>query len=366
MQAFTKCASGLLMAGVCMGLLYCHSNPEEEALVQTRQLDALLLQSGEQKLVAGGDGHSVAAVNNAVYAWGKNNRGQLGNNSTTASNLPVPVATPAPTPFNGTLVAVEASGLASYAVTDTGQLFAWGSNEYGQLGVGGTSCSPYCTVPQPVAGIPGGVAAISSRYHSVVALDTGGNVWTWGLDDSNQLGYATPAPVTCGGHSCQTTPVKLDNPTNVVAVSAGKSHSMALDDQGRIWSWGANDCGQLGFSTTDTTCSLPSVTPIPCQSIPKQVSGLGIIQAVAAGGSHSMALDASQNVYSWGDNQYGQLGLGTANLNQATPTVISSLTGVISVAAGGYHSMAIQGTDHSAWTWGSNSDPANPSPVVGQ
>ncbi|MFH1017252.1 MAG: hypothetical protein V1798_03595, partial [Pseudomonadota bacterium] len=127
-----------------------------------------------------------------------------------------------------------------------------------------------------------------------------------------------------------------------------------------------NDSSQLGYPTTDTTCSPPSVTPFPCQSIPKQVPDLAGIQAVAAGGSPSMVLDDLQNVYSWGDNQYGQLGLGTVNLNQATPTLISSLTGVISVAAGGYHSMAIRGTDHSAWTWGSNSDPANPSPVVGQ
>jgi alpha-tubulin suppressor-like RCC1 family protein len=101
MQVFTKCVSGLLMAGACMGLLYCHSNPEEAALQQTRSaasawLDTALVQSGEQKLMAGGDEHSVAVVNNAVYAWGRNLRGQLGNSSKTDSYLPVPVATPDP------------------------------------------------------------------------------------------------------------------------------------------------------------------------------------------------------------------------------------------------------------------------------
>jgi alpha-tubulin suppressor-like RCC1 family protein len=141
----------------------------------------------------------------------------------------------------------------------------------------------------------------------------------------------------------QTTPVRVSNLDGVVAVAAGAVHSLALKSDGTVWSWGHNDYGQLGNGTA-----------VPHSTTPVQVTGLAGVTAIAAGGGNfSLALTPDGAVWAWGDNGYGQLGNG-ATLPSNVPVAVSGLSGVTAIAAGASHSLALRG-DGVAWAWGRNS-----------
>lgn len=125
------------------------------------------------------------------------------------------------------------------------------------------------------------------------------------------------------------------------AVAAGTEHALALKEDGSVWSWGKNQYGQLGDGTTTTRLS------------PVAVSGLTDVVAVAAGGYHSLALKADGTVWSWGRNDSGQIGDGTSGTNRLAPVQVSGLTGVSSIAAGSFHSLAVLSTG-SMKAWGNN------------
>ncbi|WP_225409010.1 RCC1 domain-containing protein [Stigmatella hybrida] len=131
-------------------------------------------------------------------------------------------------------------------------------------------------------------------------------------------------------------------PCRILAVSAGGSHSLALRSDGTVWAWGSNSAGQLGNGRKDTV-------PVP---VPGQVVGLEGVIAVAAGLSHSLALREDGTVWAWGNGGEGQLGDGSA-LDWDKPVQVSEVTGVIALAAGDNHSMALRG-DGTVWAWGDN------------
>ena len=142
-------------------------------------------------------------------------------------------------------------------------------------------------------------------------------------------------------------PVQVSGLNGVQAVSAGRSHSLALQGDGTAWSWGNNEHGQLGDNTTTN------------KNTPVQVSDLSGVQAISGGGYHSMALKDDGTVWSWGWNFYGQLGDGTSE-TRLTPEQVSMLSGV-QVITSGYggsptaysHSLALH-DDGTVWSWGLN------------
>ena len=133
--------------------------------------------------------------------------------------------------------------------------------------------------------------------------------------------------------------------TNVTAIDAGGIHGLALKADGTVWSWGDNDYGELGDGTTTA-----STTPV-------QVSGLANVIAVVAGDIHSVALEADGTVWTWGYNGQGQLGDGTTT-TRTSPVQVTDpgdasgyLTHVIAVAGGYYHTVALK-DDGTVWAWG--------------
>ncbi|BAS26700.1 hypothetical protein LIP_0843 [Limnochorda pilosa] len=138
------------------------------------------------------------------------------------------------------------------------------------------------------------------------------------------------------------TPARVDGLNGVAAVAAGSYHNLALKEDGTIWAWGRNNLGQLGDGTTTTT-----------RPTPVQVSGLTGVVDVAAGWDHSLALRSDGTVWAWGYNAFGQVGIGSTT-EQHTPVQISGLTGIVAVAGGGYHSLALK-SDGTVWAWGYNS-----------
>ncbi|MGE5286346.1 MAG: PASTA domain-containing protein [Micromonosporaceae bacterium] len=122
----------------------------------------------------------------------------------------------------------------------------------------------------------------------------------------------------------------------------GQSQSLAVTSGGTVWAWGSNLYGQLGNGTT-----------IDTSNVPVQVKGLTGVVAVAAGYEHSLALRDDGTVWAWGGNPEGQLGTGATGNTQLTPVEVAGLTGVTKIAAGGFFSLALR-SDGTVWAWGSN------------
>jgi alpha-tubulin suppressor-like RCC1 family protein len=161
--------------------------------------------------------------------------------------------------------------------------------------------------PTPVAGL-GGVLAVAAGHGHSLALMADFTVRAWGRRVEGQLGDGGPVGSTVAPSPA---PVQVKNLTNVKAVAAGWYHSLALKADGTVWAWGANHCGQLGNG--DVALANQRV------STPGQVVGLSGVVAIAAGRGHNLALsdpdgDGKGTLWAWGDATWGQLGNGNSNV----------------------------------------------------
>jgi len=202
-----------------------------------------------------------------------------------------------------------------------GTVECWGNNYDGELGNGTSkgpqSCDyvPYAcsTTPVGVSGLSG-VTAIAAGNADGCALLSSGTVECWGDNEWGQLGDGTSTgPQTCGppsgSRSCSMTPVAVSGLSGVTAIAAGGAHACALLSGGTVDCWGANFFGQLGNATSSgpETCN-----GMACSSTPVTVPGLSGVRAIAAGGSESCALLTGGTIECWGDNTFGELGIGTS------------------------------------------------------
>jgi len=281
--------------------------------------------------IAGGRNHTVALLSDGtVWAWGDNAYGQLGNGTNTDSSVPVQVSDLSG--LTGVVVAVAAGADHTVALQADSSVWAWGNNGSGQLG-NGTNINSF--VPVQVPGLTGVVAVAAGAVHTV-ALKDDGSVWAWGDNYFGKLGDGT------GTNSF--VPVQVSGLTGVTAIAAADSHTVALKSDGSVWAWGANGFGQLG----DGTVGIARWTPVPVVGLSS-----GVV-AIAAGYWHTMAAKSDGSAWTWGWNMMGQLGDGTTT-TRTTPVRVSGLTtGVVTVAAGQYHSLALK-SDSTVWAWGNNS-----------
>ena len=306
-------------------------------------------------LAVGSDGNA--------YAWGLNNYGQLGNGNTSNRNTPVIVKKPAGVSADFTYVQVSAGTDHSLAVGSDGYAYAWGNNNNGQLGNNITSFSSVpVRVCDPSTGSNAdtGLKAIqvsAGRLFSL-AIDQDGNTWAWGNNDNGQLGNGN----TSGTNTPQSVlldPKHASTVLKAVQVSAGDFHSLAIDQDGNTWAWGRNDYGQLGNGKTSGTNANP--TPSSVLLDPKHASTVLKAVQVSAGGSLSLAIDQDGNTWAWGHNDYGQLGNGSrSDLRNPVPNSVllnpkdtSTVLKAVQVSAGWAHSLAVD-TNGNAWAWGQN------------
>lgn len=241
------------------------------------------------------------------------------------------------------------SGNSQAMMIDGDVFYSWGRNELGQLGNGTLDGSRWgddpATAMLPVAyevSLP--LTSIVTRQTFALGLGTDGQVHTWGANDEGQLGYDTP--VDCGSRgnvACGRAPMPVAGLNDVVGIAAGFDHVVVLREDGTVWSWGANGDGQLGHSAGENNVMTPT-----------QVPGLENIVQVAAGATLSLALTEDGEVYTWGENDRGQLGLGSSDGDaHPMPAMVPGLENVESLAAANAAVLAVR-RDGSALAWGHN------------
>jgi alpha-tubulin suppressor-like RCC1 family protein len=261
----------------------------------------------------------------AMWCWGLNDFGQLGDGAPSSRYLP--------TRGGGTLALTSVSVGPDFAcaLTAVGAAYCWGDDSWGQLGdnlrVSRSVAAPVATTVVFQAVAAGGIHACG--------LATNGDAYCWGDNRYGQLG-------TTAAGFLSVSPVKVDGGLTFISISAGLYHTCGVVANGTAYCWGQNSSGQLGDGSEVT-----GQTPQP-------VAGSLQFTSLSLGESHTCGIVQSGKAYCWGDNLFGQLGTGTGTVPVDTPMPVSGGLTFVSVAAGGVHSCAITAAG-SAYCWGDNS-----------
>lgn len=268
-------------------------------------------------------------TNGTLWAWGQNDRGQLGLGNSSTITVPNQVGTAS------NWFRVEAGAAHVVALRTDGTLWAWGANGSGQLGLGTTNGT---NIPVQVGTDAAWVEVRAGAFFNL-ARRADGTIWAWGANDHGQLGLGTNGTVL--------TPRRIGTAQDWTALSAGVAHSLALKSNATLWAWGSGQFGQLGQNSTNSS------------SVPVQVSAGRQWSGIEAGNYHSLAI-ATNQLYAWGANWFGQLGRGdfggTPSTNDANAFIPERILPEVtwrSVDAS-LHTLALD-TAGNVWAWGFNS-----------
>jgi alpha-tubulin suppressor-like RCC1 family protein len=262
-----------------------------------------------------GDEHTLA-INTLgeLWAWGANYAAQLGDSSTTQRTSPVKIGSAT----NWTKVSGGVSH--SLALNSAGELWAWGSNDNGKTGLNTTTGNT--TAPTKIGSATNWIEISAGGNHSL-ALNSAGELWAWGANNFSQLGDNTTTD--------RTTPTKIGSATNWTKISGGNGHSLALNSAGELWAWGNNGSGQVGRGNTTGP-----------QAVPLRIGTASDWKGISAGFSHSFAINNSKQLWGWGINSNGQLGRGNTTSPQTSPTRIGTGSNWELISAGSTQSIGIR------------------------
>jgi alpha-tubulin suppressor-like RCC1 family protein len=291
--------------------------------------------------VAASSGGSSYALkgNGTLWAWGNNSDGRLGAGDGAGLQVNQPVQVLNPSASNSPFVAVAAGGGHALALQADGSLWAWGANAAGELGVGGADGSAHATPVQVIlAGEESdndwsGIAAGS--VHSL-ALKSDGTLWSFGGNGSGQLGN--------GSNQGQSAPLQVGLDHDWARLAAGSLHSLAVKRNGTIWSFGDNRSGQLGNGST-----LPQNVPVQAGA----GGALEQVLLVSGGEFHSIALKSNGTIYAFGDNGTGQYGNGGTTGSLSPLPVGSDALGWVASEPGNQFTVARR-ANGTLWGWGDN------------
>ena len=301
-------------------------------------------ESGTVTHVAAGYDHSLVVTSGGqLYAFGDNYHGQLGNTTNNGSSAANPTPTPVTLPGgSGTVTQVAAGDDFSLVVTSTGELFAFGDNEYGQLGFGannGTNSPNPSPTQVQLPGDAGTVTAVAAGDDFGLVATSAGDLYSFGDNYYGQLGTATNNGVNTANPTLGSVTLPTGSGT-VTQLAAGSGFGLAVTSSGQLYAFGSNYDGQLGISTNDgksTANPTPTLVTLPGES--------GTVTAVTAGDDYSLAVTSSGQLYAFGDGGEGQLGSATiTGPDNATPTLVSLPAGTataLQVGAGGGQSLVI-------------------------
>ena len=274
--------------------------------------------------------HSLGVrANGTLWTWGRNSYGQLGNNIASIINQSSPVSV-----IGGFTdwISASAGGYHSIGVRANGTLWAWGRNNYGQLG-NNTVISNRSPV-LAVGGFADWISASAGREHSL-GVRANGTLWAWGANASGRLGDNTAisrsSPVSVVGGF-----------TDWISADGGAEFSLGVRANGTLWAWGYNGSGRLGDGTT-----IPRSSPVSV------VGGFTDWISASAGDSHSLGVRANGTLWAWGSNSDGELGDVTTASKSSPVSVVGGFTDWISASAGDDHSLGVR-ANGTLWAWGRN------------
>lgn len=196
-------------------------------------------------------------------------------------------------------------------ILDNGKVYAFGRNNFGQVGIGETTTlaknSNHPKTPVLVRNAPSNVVAISFNQNHSALLTKDGKVYTWGSDSQGELGRGSLNKHNCasGKNNCRLDIGMVEGLSEVVAISSGYSHKLALTKTGEVWAFGSNSQGQIG---QDTSLVKSQDTPVKVDF--SAHTNMGKIIQVIASSDASYALDNKGQVFAWGSNEYANLGNG--------------------------------------------------------
>lgn len=293
--------------------------------------------------VAAGGGHTVAIKSDGtLLAWGLNLNGQLGDGTFVEKWTPNPVGLGAA--VTGSVISAGEFHTAALGTCTTGgcTLTTWGSNDSGRLGNGTPTES---NVPVTITGKTWLTVATGGAHTLAIKRDgtSGGVVLTWGRNDKGQLGVldlnnkSVPTEIS---NCLYQFPIPVGVTTlwhtcskKWLAVAAGSQHSLGLLQTGELYGWGLNTRGQIGIAAN---AGVPAPVGISVTESGGVFTFNKKFTSIAAGGDHSLAILNDGTLHAWGANGFGQLGLGTLD-NVATPTRVNSDNDWAIIAAGGVH-----------------------------
>ena len=296
------------------------SNEDRMIPVRVLYLDNILSISAR-------GGHNLALQDcDTIWAWGYNNYKQLGDDTTINRNTPMII--------DGlkNIKLIICGPINSFAVDNNDTLWGWGNNHEGQLGNGGTK----------IFGIPikiscsGFVKWLSAGTYYTIIFGHDDTLRGFGRNINGQLGELTTE------QKIDNCPLLISNFKNIKTVSCGYYHTIAVKKDGTVWSWGNNEYGQIGIGSTTNT------------STPTKIPTLFNIQSVACGYNHTLALNNNGEVLTWGNNINGQLGDGS-NFNRSTPVLVKNLKNIVFIDGGEEHTIALT-SNGDVWAWGKNED----------
>ncbi|MGL4987384.1 MAG: leucine-rich repeat protein, partial [Treponemataceae bacterium] len=232
-------------------------------------------------------------------------------------------------------------------LSEEGKVYSWGKGDLGELGHGVIESNKNPRVIEKTStgsSLPPIQFISAGRNHSL-ALTEDGKIYAWGSNGNKQIGLDTSDNVLV-----PTLITKTSNPSvslpRIKTVVAAYKHSFAITTDGQLYAWGNTDKGVLGNGQTSGYLHTPTLIPL-------NLNGEKIM-SIATGYMHTIALTEGGNVYTWGDNSSGQIGNNTSGDTAVTsPYRIASLTNVKAVAAGSMHSLALT-NDGSVYVWGAN------------
>ena len=289
--------------------------------------------------IVGGQNHFVALkADGSVWTWGYNRQGQLGLGNTANSLEPADTN-------QKDVIDVAAGAYFTAILKKDGTVWVAGQNSYGQLGQGNTVQSNEFIQVKSENGLDylKDIIAITAGYNNMAALKKDGTVYTWGYNGQGQLGDNT--------NINKKLPVRVRKVNNIMDISAGDSHLILLDSDGTVWATGYGRLGQLGNGKTTNT-----FVPIKVLNT-EGTAEIANILKISAGGNNTLLLGEDGKIYAFGQNSYGNLGLGNTS-QTLLPTLSKDSTGEVITNAVDMHTIAntsqILRKDGSVWIAGYN------------
>ena len=282
--------------------------------------------------VAAGAFHSVAVMDGKVFSWGYNGFGQLGTGQTLLADSTEPTQVTVDyqgAPLNSVQQVAVGGGHTLALSTDGVTVYAWGANNFGQLGsnplnlnnITNQAPTPVSGLVDPVTHLPVKILQIAAAGSNSYALDENHHVWAWGYNGMGQLAKSptdiaavgtTPAVVATPYSFTPVMVLKADGTTPLVAtkIAAGLDHVLALVSDGTVWAWGFNQLGSLGNNTI-----ISSSVPVQVlKSVNPNQALTGVTDIEAYGNSSLARVGANPGAWwGWGDNGFGQLGFPVSN-----------------------------------------------------